>query len=107
MKGPTTNHLLEGVEAKRASKLIVTSGTIWPVLRNGPSNCDASENRIFGGTLYSSSTEKEARKSSQRYSLFPKPEENKHWQGFELWATGQSGVGAAHCITLQAALLSA
>lgn len=49
MKGPTTNHLLEGVEGTRASKLRVTSGTIWPVLRNGPSNCDASENRTYGG----------------------------------------------------------
>jgi len=38
----------------------------------------------MGRTLYSSSTEKAARKSSQWYSLFPKPEENKHRRGFEL-----------------------
>lgn len=41
-----------------------TVSTILCILRNGPNNCDASENRSYR-TVHSPSTEKDARKFSQ------------------------------------------
>lgn len=69
-EGPITNQLVEGIEGNRADKLTVTSGTIWSILRNSPSNCDASKTRT-NRILYSSSTEKEARSPVSDIYSFP------------------------------------